>query len=111
MSLSMLIIDTLLPEPDSPTTPSTSPGWSENDRPSTAVTVPRRVRNVTRRSWTSSKGSGTAHPRVEFGVQDVHDGVRQDHEEGRVQDRAHDHRQVDVLQRRVGQPPDARKPE
>ena len=34
---------TLLPQPDSPTTASVSPGWTENDTPSTARTTPSRV--------------------------------------------------------------------
>ena len=33
----------LLPEPDSPTSPSVSPSSTVNDTPSTALTVPQRV--------------------------------------------------------------------
>ena len=39
-----------LPAPDSPTTPSTSPGAMSNETSSTATSVPRRVGNSTRRS-------------------------------------------------------------
>ena len=35
--------ETLLPDPDSPTTPSVSPGSSENETPSTAFTNPSSV--------------------------------------------------------------------
>src|SRR5512141_160115 len=104
------IIETVLPEPDSPTIPSTSPRAIEKERPSTAWTTPSSVRNETRRSRTSRSGagplsgcvgpscvvSGMAHPRVEQGVDEVDDGVRQHDEEGRVHDRGHDHRQVEV---------------
>src|SRR3954471_2808560 len=46
---------TLLPQPDSPTTPSTSRFSSENESPSTAWTVPSSVSNRTERSCTSSR--------------------------------------------------------
>ena len=45
-----------LPAPDSPTTPSTSPGAMSNETPSTAVSVPRRVGNPTLRSRTERTG-------------------------------------------------------
>ena len=45
-----------LPAPDSPTTPSTSPGAMSNDTSSTASSVPRRVGNSTRRVLTSRSG-------------------------------------------------------
>jgi hypothetical protein len=35
--------ETLLPDPDSPTTPSVSPGSRENEIPSTALTKPSSV--------------------------------------------------------------------
>ena len=38
---------TLLPEPDSPTTPSVSPRRSVNERSETACTTPSRVRKRT----------------------------------------------------------------
>src|SRR5438552_2608421 len=43
---------TLLPEPDSPTIPSTSFSWTSNDTPSTAFTTPSSVGNSTCRSRT-----------------------------------------------------------
>ena len=55
-----VIAVTLLPEPDSPTMPSTSPRLTVNETPSTACTVPSWVRNETFRSRTSSSG-GLAH--------------------------------------------------
>ena len=51
-----------LPAPDSPTMPSTSPRAMENDTPSTATSVPRRVGNSTRRSSTSRSGALTLRP-------------------------------------------------
>ena len=47
---------TLLPEPDSPTMPSVSPGSIEYDTPSTAFTTPSSVLKCTLRSLTSSSG-------------------------------------------------------
>ena len=46
-----------LPAPDSPTTPSTSPGAIANEIPLTACSVPWRVGNSTRRPSTASSGS------------------------------------------------------
>src|SRR3954452_6134625 len=46
---------TLLPQPDSPTMPSVSPGATSNETPLTACTVPRWVQNCTRRSFTDSR--------------------------------------------------------
>ena len=43
-------IETLLPDPDSPTTPSISPESTENETPSTAFTTPSSVAKRTRRS-------------------------------------------------------------
>ena len=45
-----------LPAPDSPTTPSTSPGAMSNDTPSMAVRAPRRIGNSTRRFCTVNTG-------------------------------------------------------
>ena len=53
---------TVLPEPDSPTTPSVLPRSRLNETPSTACTVPRSVSNWVWRSSTSS--SGTVERRV-----------------------------------------------
>src|SRR5262249_20570570 len=109
-------IETVFPEPDSPTIPSTSPSAIENESPSTARTSPSSVRNETLRSRTSSSCppllpatgpfSGTAHAGVEDGVDEIDGRVRDDDEEGRVHDRRHDHRQVEVLERLVRQPAD-----
>src|SRR6186997_1681956 len=44
---------TVLPQPDSPTRPSTSPGLTAKLTPSTAFTTPARVKKWVRRSWTS----------------------------------------------------------
>ena len=46
-----------LPAPDSPTTPSTSPGAMSKDTPSIAVSRPRRLLNWTLRSRTLRVGS------------------------------------------------------
>src|SRR5215210_7779599 len=90
---------TLFPEPDSPTMPSTSPGETLNETPSTALTRPSSVRNDTCRFRTSSRGSSAiTHPPIEQAVDDIDDGVRQDDEERPVHDRGHDHGQVEVLE-------------
>jgi hypothetical protein len=62
--------------------------------------------NDTLRSRTSSRGAG-----VEPGVDDVHDRVGDRDEERAVDDRRHDHRQVECDQRAVRQEADARQPE
>ena len=49
--------ETLLPEPDSPTTPSVSPRRSENETSETACTTPSGVGKRTVRSRTSSRTS------------------------------------------------------
>ena len=43
------------PDPDSPTIPNVSPGFSEKVRSLTAVTLPSCVVNSTRKSFTSNK--------------------------------------------------------
>src|SRR3954453_20314541 len=104
-------LDTLLPEPDSPTMPSALPDSTLYEIPSTAFTTPSGVSNCTRRSFTSSSGveaSGIFHPWVEERVRDVHDQVEQDDEEGGEQDRALDLRQVEPLDRVVAVTADAR---
>src|SRR3954465_5533047 len=122
MSRSTDIIVTRLPGPDSPTMPSTSPGISENDTPSTARTTPSSVLNETLRSRTSSSGAvaaaamsattagpagrgggggggpwplGGPDPGVEAGVEDVDHRVGDRDEERAVDDGRHDHRQVE----------------
>src|SRR5437870_4692534 len=93
---------TLLPEPDSPTTPSVSPGETVNETPSTALTRPSSVSKCTLRSLTSRSGSGTPlrppallkwrrpnrawrssvpHAWIQIGVHDVDEQVEEDHEE------------------------------
>src|SRR5947207_15556080 len=47
---------TLLPQPDSPTIAKVSPGMTWNETPSTARTMPSRVKNQVLRSATSSNG-------------------------------------------------------
>src|SRR5690348_16509905 len=95
------IIVTLLPEPDSPTIPSTSPCARLKETPSTALTTPSSVRNWTLRSLTSSSGSAIsaslrrANPRVETRVEDVDGRVGDRNEEGAVDHGRHDHRQVE----------------
>src|ERR1039458_6501757 len=92
-SPSMEYMATLLPDPDSPTMPTTSfwPTWSE--RPSTALTSPWRVANETFRSSTVSTASlagvkltDNAHPRIQVGVENVNDRARQDDKERSVHD-------------------------
>ena len=52
-----------LPAPDSPTTPSTSPGAMSNETSCTATSVPRRVGNSTRRPRTREQWRGRrGHP-------------------------------------------------
>src|SRR3546814_2677248 len=47
----------VLPLPDSPTRPSTSPLPTRNDTPSTAFTTPSRVKKCVARSLTSKVGA------------------------------------------------------
>ena len=65
-----VIAVTDLPQPDSPTTASTSPGLTSNETPSTAWTIPSSVRKLTRRSSTSSSGPfpGPPTPGAELSV-------------------------------------------
>src|SRR3954451_6834623 len=104
MSRITVSIATVLPEPDSPTMPSTSPSAIENDTPSTARTSPLSVLKDTLRSRTSSSGSGMTDARVEQRVDEVDGRVDDDDEEGGVDDRGHDHGQVELLERLVRQP-------
>src|ERR1044071_1223108 len=102
-----LISDTVLPEPDSPTTPiiSRSPIWKETL--STARTRPRSVRNETERPRTSSRvlssASAKAHPGIDGGINQVDHSVRAYDEEGGIDYSRHDHRQVECLQGIIGQ--------
>src|SRR5262249_28542720 len=107
------IIETVLPEPDSPTTPSTPPTGTSSEIPATACTRPSSVANETRRSRTSSSGvaSGEADTWIEPGIDEVDECVDEDDEEGRVHHARHDHRQVEVLERVVRELADAVEPE
>src|SRR5579859_2369322 len=86
----------VLPQPDSPTTPSVSPAASSKLSPSTARTVELRRRMWVRRSDTSSSGaviraSALLQPHVEGVLQGVPDEVeRHDGEDD------HDQRGVDL---------------
>src|SRR5947209_14080381 len=73
---------TLLPEPDSPTIPSVSPGNTSYVTPSTACTTPSSVLNSTVRSRIERIGSGT-YPlrRIERVAQSVADEVDAEHDE------------------------------
>src|SRR4249919_1483071 len=93
------IMVTLLPEPDSPTMPSTSPLATSIETPSTARSTPSSVRNETLRSLMSRSfsltgWSGQPDPRVEPGVGDIHQRVGEDDEERAVDHGRHDHRQI-----------------
>src|SRR5436190_5679604 len=70
-------VETLLPEPDSPTIPSVSPGKRSYETPSTAWTMPSSVLNSTTRSLIERTGSGTHSPlgRVERIAEAVADEV------------------------------------
>src|SRR5262245_10796004 len=105
------IIETVLPEPDSPTIPTTSSTFTVSETPSTARTIPASVLNETERSRTSSSGSGNAHSRVEPRVEQVDDRVRDHDEERRIDDGRQDHRQIEVLQRVVRELADPVQPE
>src|SRR4051794_11413153 len=112
----MARLDTLLPEPDSPTMPSVLPRSRVKLSPFTAFTRPSSVGKCTCRSLSSKNGlpvrsaeavvvtvsvtcrlldgSGQPHARVDEGVQDVDDHVGEDDEDGGEQDHAHDRGQV-----------------
>src|SRR3954454_14581124 len=101
-------LETLLPEPDSPTMPSAWPRMTSYETPSTAFTTPSSVSKWTVRSRTLSRGSGISDARGDHRVEDVDDQVREDDEERAEQHGALDHREVAVLDRVVRDPPDAR---
>src|SRR5277367_2602443 len=92
MSPITLISETVLPEPDSPTTPTISCVSTRKEMVSTARSKPRSVRKDTCRSCTSSSGpanrgssvSGEADAGIEGCVGNVHQGVGEDDEEGGV---------------------------
>src|ERR1700755_1113479 len=112
------IIVTLLPDPDSPTIPSTSRRPSVKETPSTACTTPSSVLKDTLRSRTSSSGGSAdvtrlrrADPRVEARVEDVGERGGDRDEDRPVDDRPHDPRQVERHERAVGEQPHARQAE
>src|SRR5262245_58947413 len=76
-----------LPDPDSPTSPRTSPLATVKLAPSTALMTPARVKKWVRRSLTASTGCGmllTLQPRIHDIVQLVaHEVDRQNHEHQR----------------------------
>ena len=80
----------------------------ERDARRPRARAPLSVLKETLRSRTSSSGSGMTDARVEQRVDEVDGRVDDDDEERRVDDRRHDHRQVELLQRLIRQPADAR---
>src|SRR6266536_3244537 len=68
---------TVLPEPDSPTIPSTSPRPTSNDTPSTALTTPARVKKWTFRSSTERTALmlSALEPRVHHVAQLIADQI------------------------------------
>src|SRR5690348_16547275 len=102
-----LISETVLPEPDSPTTPTISRSPTRKETLSTARRRPRSVRKETERPFTSSSvllaASGKTHPRVEGGVDNVDHRIGRHDEERSVDDGCHDDRKIEVLQRVIGE--------
>src|SRR5215831_1002375 len=75
---------TLLPQPDSPTTARVSPGATAKDTPSTARTMPSRVKKWVFRPSISSSGTGLginvildSHVAGETGVERIAQPVAQ----------------------------------
>src|SRR3954462_13189345 len=58
----IVIADTDLPEPDSPTMAIVSPSEMDQDTPSTALSTPRSVLKCRRRSLSSSSGADASRP-------------------------------------------------
>src|SRR4029077_1470773 len=87
---SRVSVETLLPEPDSPTIPSVSLGKTSYEIPSTAWTIPSSVLNSTTRSLIERTGSGTHPPllRVERVAEAVADEVdaQDDQDEGHARE-------------------------
>src|SRR4051794_14515078 len=104
-----LIAVTVLPEPDSPTMLTISRAPMVNETESTARTGPASVRKVTLKSATSSSGggSGMPDPWIEPSVDDIDQPVGEHDEKRGVHHRGHDHWQVEVQKRVVGQPANA----
>ena len=95
------IIETVFPEPDSPTMPTTSPSAERErepvDRVHGAVLGPERNVEVAHLEQRCD-GSGMPNPRIEQCVDEVDDRVCEHDEERGVDDGREDHRQVEVLQ-------------
>src|SRR5438034_9480079 len=106
----IVIAVTLLPEPDSPTIPSTWPRSSVKSTPSTARTMPSSVANWTFRPLTSRSRSAIAlggpDPRVEPGVDEVDQSAEDDDEERAVERHPHDRREVEAPHRLTRGPAD-----
>src|SRR5262245_11305785 len=87
------IVDTLLPEPDSPTMPSVSPGKTSYEMSSTACTMPSSVLNSTTRFRIdrigSSSGTNSSLLRIERVPQAVADEVDADDDEDEHEAREH----------------------
>src|SRR5918992_4588607 len=84
---------TLLPDPDSPTTPRVSPWSTEKEIPSTALTSPSSVGKWTRRSLTWRRGSANLrvpYSRIQERVDHVNDQIGHHDEERRHDGDAHD---------------------
>src|SRR5512137_122468 len=74
---------TLLPEPDSPTTPRHSPGRTSRSTPSTAVTTPERVAKRTTRPRIASSGAAApfgpgARSVLEAGIEGIAQSLARD---------------------------------
>src|SRR5581483_5130329 len=91
MSPRIDIVETLLPEPDSPTMPRISPGKTSYEMSSTACTMPSSVRNSTTRFRMERTGSGTnpALLRIECVAQTVADEVDAEHDRDDREAREH----------------------
>src|SRR5215468_6402302 len=112
MRPSRVSVETLLPEPDSPTMPRISPGKMSYDTPSTAWTIPSSVLNSTTRSLIERSGSGTHSPllRVERVPEAVADEV--DAKDDQDDRQAREDRQpplLRVLLRVVDEPSEGRR--
>src|SRR5690348_3872855 len=88
----MLNAVTDFPHPDSPTMPSVSPGWSSNETPSTALTVPSVVLKTVCRSLTSRRGC--VNSGLQTGIERIPDRVAED-VGGEDRDEDHDAWEVD----------------
>src|SRR6478736_763417 len=108
---------TLLPDPDSPTMPSTWPGSTLKLTPSTAFTTPSSVLNSVRRSRTSRRGSliarslREANPWIDPRVEDVNHEREDDDGDRAEDDDALEHGQVEAPDRLERGPSEPGEPE